>query len=60
MKKKDQETVLWIAAALIALAAVVSFFQWLGEQWWLPLLPIVLLILFFTSLARRHGTIFEG
>ena len=57
MNRKDQERFWWIVAALIALAAVISFFKWLVQQWWSPLIltvPLILVFCFIGYKAKSH------
>ena len=53
MSKKDRERFGWIVAALIAVAAVIWFFNWLVQQWWSPLILTVPSILVFCFIGYK-------
>ncbi len=44
MNQRDQRVFVTILAGLIAAAAVLSFVDWLLEQWWFPLVVVILLV----------------
>ena len=44
MSQREQRVFSTILAGLIAAAAVLSFVDWLLEQWWFPLVVVLLLV----------------
>ena len=44
MSQRDQRVFVTILAGLIGAAAVLSFVDWLLEQWWFPLVVVILLV----------------
>ena len=44
MNQKEQRFFVTILAGLIAAAAVLSFVDWLLDQWWFPLVVVILLL----------------
>lgn len=44
MNQREQRFFVTILAGLIAAAAVLSFVDWLLDQWWFPLVVVILLL----------------